>query len=157
MTAGATVTLTDIEQRLARVLAAERTRVNRAAQITNLQVSPDRAEQVELTGVGAELAWCRLANVYPDLTLSPRRGGADALWAGRAVDVKGTERPGGQLLAHPTKLRRDGVEVYALMTGPWPTYTFRGLASSDQLLQADRLVDLGYGPTYAMAQEALRA
>ena len=152
---GAAITLTDLEQRLAHSVAQERHRVNRAAGVINQQVSPEAWVTVELTGIGAELAWCRLANVYPDLSLEPRAGGADAWWAGTTVDVKGTERPHGQLLAHPTKFSRDGAALYALMTGPFPTYTFRGFASADELRHASRLTDLGRGPTYAMPQTAL--
>ena len=152
-----TVTLTEVEQRLARVVAAERTRANRAAGVVDQQLSPEAAQQVELTGIGAELAYARLMNVYPDLTVAPRAGGADVWWAGLGVDVKGTERPHGRLLARPTKLTQDGVTVYALMTGPFPTYTFRGQVPASTLLQARHLMDLGHGPTYAMSQPELCA
>ena len=69
------------------------------------------------------------------------------------VDVKATRYKNGRLLAVLWKEKKD---VYGLMTGTFPTYEFRGLADGDDLLSADNIVDLGHGPTYALAQEALR-
>lgn len=157
MQIGAVVALTDLEQQLAELVATARQARNRSAGVVDQQVSATRALDIERTGIGAELAWCRLANCYPDLTIQPRKGGADAIWRGVSVDVKGTERTDGQLLAHPTKLTRDGAALYALMTGPWPSYTFRGFATADDLLAPARLTNLGYGRVYAVPQSELRA
>lgn len=153
--AGTVVELCPVEQRLAKHIASERERINRASGVSNGRIGPQSDAETDLTGIGAELAFCRLMNVYPDLTLDLRAGGEDCWWAGRSVDVKGTRYPTGKLLAVPTKLNRDGAEVYALMTGTFPTYTFRGLAAKDALLRADRLTDLGHGSGYAMTQEEL--
>ena len=153
----AVIVLTPAEQRLAQYLATERTRACRTAGVVNDQVSAAPHTDIELAGAGAELAWCRLANVYPDLTLHVRAGGADARYAGRTVDVKTTVYSDGMLLATPAKMTRDGAEIYALLTGTFPRYVFRGLATAGQLLHADRLTDLGRGPTYALDQGELHA
>lgn len=153
---GTCVELCEAEQRLAKYLAAERERMNRDGGVTNSRVGPQSDAETDLTGIGAELAFCRIMNVYPDLTLGPRKGGADGWWAGRACDVKGSRYPDGKLLARPTKLERHGATLYALMTGEFPSYVFRGLTSADALLRADRLIDLGHGQTYAMTQDDLR-
>lgn len=148
------ITLTGPEQRIARFLARERERINRASGVKNGRLGPQTDSATDLTGIGAELAFARLFNVYPDLTIDPRQGGSDCHYCGLAIDVKGTPRANGRLLAVPLKAR-DAVDLYALMTGEFPIYTFRGLATSAQLLDAARLTNLGHGPTYALPQTEL--
>ena len=70
-----TVTLNLAEQRLATFLGTMRHRVNRQAQVVDQQHSPTLTGlDVDIDGVGAEIALARILNVYPDLTLEPRRG-----------------------------------------------------------------------------------
>ena len=51
--------------------------------------------------------------------------------------------------------RYEDVDVYVLMVGTFPTYSWIGWATAQELLIEDNLVDLGYGPTYALEQAAL--
>jgi hypothetical protein len=148
------MTLNAAEQKLARFLALSRTSINRQAGVTNAKRADLTDAEIDLDGVGAELAWCRLANVYPDLTLSPRSGGADATWAGRTVDVKTTRYVTGKLIAVPSKVHAP-CDLYALMIGTFPTYRFVGLATADHLLAAENIRNLGHGPTYTLEQDAL--
>ena len=61
------VTLNDAEQRLARYLARQRYESNRNQGVTNNRVGPQSDEVTDLEGIAAEIAFCKLFNVYPDL------------------------------------------------------------------------------------------
>lgn len=151
---GLVVTLTEAEVRLADYIGRRRDQVNRAAGVIDRR--RDATGEIDRDGFGAELALARILNVYPDLSLSPRQGGGDLLWGGVWVDVKQTGREYGRLIATAWKNGED-VPLYALMTGTMPSFTFRGFAPAHALLAADRLTDLGYGPTYVLPQDALIA
>ena len=153
---GTTITLNDAEQRLAKYVARARTDNARSVNLAHTKIGPQSQYETDLEGMGAEIAFCRLMNVYPSLDVVDNPAAdpqGDCVVLGRTVDVKTTRHKNGRLLAVLWKEKKD---LYALMTGTFPTYEFRGLADGDDLLSADNIVDLGYGPTYALAQEALR-
>jgi hypothetical protein len=149
------ITLTAAEIRLSIFLAKARYQAARVAGVTDAKRGDQSSEETDLTGIGAEMAFCRAFNVYPDLTIGgAMRGSHDAIWAGRTVDVKGSTLGHARLLAVPWKTKTPS-DIYALMTGDFPTYTFRGMATATELLDASRLTDLGHGPVYAMPQSEL--
>jgi len=145
-------TLNPTEQRIARHLAAGRHAAGQ--QVRNARMGPQGDAEIHLEGIGAELAFCRLFNVYPDFSIGARCGGTDATWVGRTVDVKATRHEGGRLIAVLKKADYP-CDLYALMVGTFPTYRFAGMASRAQLLAAEAVTDLGYGPTFALAQDQL--
>jgi hypothetical protein len=151
--------LNDAEQRLARYVAQRRTTSNRDARVNNQRIGPQNDADTDLEGIGAEIAFCRLANVYPDLDVSPRAGGYDCTIrfgdTSRTVDVKTTKYPNGRLLAAKMK-QLDAAQLYALMSGEFPDYVFCGWAMGDELIDGANLIDLGHGPTYALKQSVLR-
>jgi len=146
------IILTEAEIKLAQYVGKRRGQVNREAGIVDQRV--DDTLDLDTDAFGAELALARLLNVYPDLSLSPRKGGEDLVWGGITVDVKQTKYPDGYLLATHWKDVKAS-RLYALMTGTLPTYTFRGFACADDLFQAHRLTDVGKGKSYAMTQDEL--
>ncbi|MFZ9156286.1 MAG: hypothetical protein ACO204_00675 [Schleiferiaceae bacterium] len=147
------IVLNDVEQILSRSIAEARQRSARDAGQKNMAVSRVSPEQLDLEGAGAEVAFCKMMNVYPDT--EPGKKSADCvLRDGRTVDVKSTAHPAGRLIAARWKVLGE-VEVYALMIGSFPAYRFAGWATSEGLIQHERLVhDLGH-PMYAMAQHEL--
>jgi hypothetical protein len=151
------VTLNTQEQAICRALAKKRYGNNRKAGTRNAKRGPQSNEQTDLEGIGAEFAFCKLHNVYPDFSIQPRNAENDEgdckLLDGRAVDVKATQYRTGKLIAVPWK--QTGVELFALMTGVFPTYTFRGFMEAAELLREDRLGTLGYGPTHIAQQKEL--
>lgn len=149
-----TITLTLAEIRLAKFLAKSRYQAARDAGVVNAKMGNQSDEETDLTGVGAELAFCRLFNVYPDLKIGVRKGSHDAIWSGYTVDVKGSTFRGARLLAKLSKKDAPS-DIYALMTGIFPEYTFRGMATKRELLVASRLTNLGHGEGYAMDQSDL--
>ena len=150
-----TLTLNLAEQRLATFLGTMRHRVNRQAQVVDQQHSPTLTGlEVDIDGVGAEIALARILNVYPDLTLEPRRGGGDLTVAGVTIDVKTTRYPHGRLVATLYKQPGD-VEVYALMVGQMPHYTLKGFCTADHLFAMQHIINLGHGPLRAVEQTDL--
>jgi len=75
---GAQVELNNAEQRLARFMA--RSRMDNAMKrgITNAQVGSQDRFDIDLEGYGAELAFCKLFNVYPDMSIVADPSAPDA-------------------------------------------------------------------------------
>jgi hypothetical protein len=90
-----TVELNKQEQALCRALAKKRYASNRTAGVRNSKRGRQSNEDTDLEGVGAEMAFCKLLNVYPDLPMTPRSQDDDdgdcTLKDGRRVDVKATK------------------------------------------------------------------
>lgn len=150
------ITLTPIEQRLARCVAKERYAAARKAGVPDRRVSEG---DLDLEGAGSEIAFCRLFNVFPDLEIAPRSSlddeGDALLRDGRRVDVKSTRYKSGRLIVAHWKA--DTVDAYALMVGEFPSYRFCGLISAEQAAEARFTADLGRGKCQAVPQAALHA
>jgi len=143
------------EMAVAQSVAAMRNGINRATNVANSRVGPQSDYQTDLDGLVAEIAWAKWKNCYPDLTVSPRSGGADAIVGRYRVDVKATRKERGRLLARPSKEIGDA-DIYVLAVVDQNRVTFRGWAFANELIHAQNLTDLGHGPTYALEQERLR-
>lgn len=149
------VTLNDAEQRLARYLAGQRYESNRNQGVTNNRVGPQSDEVTDLEGIAAEIAFCKLFNVYPDLEHSCKDP-ADAYTTSMgATDVKATKYRNGRLLAVKGKLGLIHPDSYALMIGEFPAYRFVGFVASGELLDENNLIDLGHGETFGVTQSQL--
>ena len=123
---GDTISLHSSEQRLAEYMARACAKSNshleeKMRATSNIQIH-DR------NGFGAELAFGRLFNRYPDLSIRPRSGGSDFILDGYTIDVKCTARPEGQLITPPHKAK-DPCDFYALMLCSWPRFTLEELVN----------------------------
>ncbi len=151
------VVLNAQEQAVCRALSKRRHAANRKAGTRNAKRGPQSNDQTDLEGIGAEFAFAKLFNLYPDFSIQPRKSGDDhgdcKLRDGRGVDVKATRYKTGKLIAVPWK--KSGAELFALMTGTFPKYIFRGFMEAGNLLREERLGSLGYGPTYIAEQTEL--
>lgn len=152
---GRDVTLNPVEQRLAHHLALQRFRSNRAAAVANSKMGEQSDAVTDLEGIGAEIAWCKLNNCYPDLEIVARGTKYDALTRyGERIDVKGTRYTRGKLVA--VRWKTDvAIDFFCLMVGTFPTYRIAGYMSASELLNAKRVTDLGHGPTFAAEQHEL--
>lgn len=160
MKIGDVVTLSDSEQAICKLIARMRFKCARSNGVRNAKIGVLSNEMMDLNGFGGELAFTKGFNVYPDFSIfvrSAQRGeddGGDALLPnGLVVDVKTTHREDGRLLAQRWKIPK--LDLFALMTGEMPTYTFKGFMPASELLQDYRLVDLGHGEGYAATQSEL--
>ncbi len=151
------IKLSEAEMRLVRYLAKRKGELSLENELEDRKVGNQSNEETDLEGIGGELAFCKLFNIYPDLSLELKAGDrdrGDAVLLGHYVDVKTTSYSSGRLLVVPWK--KGEMEFFALMTGKFPVYQFRGLASREELMQESNLTNLGYGSTYALSQSDLQ-
>jgi hypothetical protein len=100
-------------------------------------------------------AFCKLANVYPDLDLDHTKAEDCFLRSGKSVDVKSTVYESGRLLSVKWK-SADKVDLFALMVGRFPKYRCAGFMDSSELLRDGRIINLGHGEGYAATQDELQ-
>ena len=157
---GRVYALADEERDLCRIVALDRFKSNRLAGVANGRRGDQSDEATDLEGVAAEFVVYRLYGVSLRqlLDTSPRScrkgdDGGDVVIQGRTVDVKATTLPNGRLIAAPWK---HSVDCYALVTGTFPQYAFRGFMEAIELLQPGRLQDLGRGQLYVARQAELK-
>lgn len=152
--------LSKIEQNICSVIANFRFSNNRNGNVKNSKMGEKSDQEMDLEGISAEFAFCKLFNLYPDLTIDIRSSsketddGDATLPSGHTVDVKVTHYPTGKLIAVPWK--KPKVDLFALMIGKSPEYTFKGFMKSNELLKDCRLGNLGYGETYIAQQNELK-
>ena len=159
---GTIVELSEFEKKLSHAIAKVRFESNRKAGVTNAKRGSQSNAQTDLEGVGSELAFCKLFNTYPTntFTTTPRSSQkgedieGDSILKDKLVDVKSTTYQTGELIAAPWK-GKNGVDCYALMTGNFPRYVFRGFMTAKKLLDEKKLGDLGRGPIYIAQQNEL--
>lgn len=148
-----TITLNEAEQRLAKFLAKGRSDANRASNTQDCKIGGQSGELTDLDGIAAEIAFCKIHNVYPDLNLDARPAADCILHNGASVDVKSTRYASGRLLA--VRWKKPNVDMFALMVGVFPSYRYAGSLSAVELLSDTKLRDLGHGMTYAADQSEL--
>ena len=149
-----TVTLDTGEIEIAKAIARARSANNRMAGVTCQMRSPAPPCEEEMNGFGAEIAYCKAFNLYPDFSVIPKKGGHDCVHCGKTVDVKATPHTNGRLLVLPHK-ESHGVDMYALVTGWMPHYTIVGYATRDEVFRNDNMMDMGHGESHAIEQEEL--
>ena len=149
------IILSEAEQRLAKFLAQRRYENARNKGLTNAKMGDQSNELTDLEGIASEIAFCKLANIYPDLDLDHTNAADCYLRDGRAVDVKSTTYKTGRLLSVRWK-DVTKVDVFVLMVGEFPKYRCAGFMQAKDLIQPDRLTDLGHGTGYAATQNELQ-
>jgi len=150
-----TVTLSPDEERIAQWVAHQRQARNDLARVVDTRASTTTSsEGIHLQGFRAELAFCKLFNVYPDFDTTPRRGSSDCARWGESIDVKSTTHTHGKLICFARK-RELASDVYALLVDDGPAFRFVGFTRATELFTDAHLTDLGRGPTYTMTQAEL--
>jgi hypothetical protein len=107
--------------------------------------------EAEQQAYGAELAFCKLTNVYPDLDTTPRSEVMDCFYNECIVDVKHTRRTdrSGNLLVTKESTKKELPDVYVLVVGKLPTYWYVGWSIPDSVIRPEKLVtDLPFGHAY---------
>lgn len=149
------IRLTDSEIKICQWLAKQRHSSNRSGGVIDGKIGPQSCEETDLEGICGEFAFCKAMNLYPDLSISPRKGGDDVLLNGKNIDIKTTKYKSGKLLARRSKSETPS-DVYVLIVGQRPSYNIVGWCSSADLIQDKNLIDLGYGKTYGLEQHVLK-
>lgn len=153
------VSLNLAECKLAQFLARHRCKNNRNFNVPRMKLGPVDGATIDLEGMGGEIAFCKLFNVYPDMDIDsapPHPLHDCVLPDGMRVDVKTTRHQAGKLLVDARKIGRkiDGVDLYALMVGAFPgPYSFRGFIEKNNIVRQDKL-GLFYGNRNYIAEQS---
>lgn len=137
------VSLNDLEKKFCKFLAKHRYLAARMAGKPNAKQGPQSNEFTDLEGLGGEVAFAKLFNLYPreSFKILPRSTDEDdgdfVLRDGRKVDVKATKYSTGRLQAALWK--KDAVDLYALMVGEMPSYRFAGFMPCQELCKESRI------------------
>lgn len=148
------VTLNAIEQALVKHLAKKRIEHDRSVGAMATIYHGAQALENEVDSLGAEFAYCKVMNVYPDTDPGHFSPFDARLRDGRAVDVKSTRRHNGRLLVK-AKDRADVPDLYALMVGTFPSYRLAGHITAAELLREERVDRSLPHPAYAATQMQL--
>lgn len=150
-------TLTDLEQKICSVGAKMRYVANRKAGVEISKVAPNSHRDVEVIGLAGELAVARYLNIYPDLTTFIRKGGTDLVTHdGKHIDVKSTFYHTGKMISQ-YKYNYDDVDLFVLVTTKYfPKVVIRGWTKKKELINEDKVGNLGYGKVFCMEQKELR-
>lgn len=149
------ITLNETEQMLAMFLARKRDEVNRKNGVPQGQISTRPHTEVELDGIGAEIAYAKLMNVYPDMEFEHWPAEDCLTDTGETVDVKMTSRSTGDLLAAPYK-KFKSTDIYAVLVGRFPEYRLVGHCRRDDVFRDDRLTTLNGREVYKVPGIELR-
>mgnify|MGYP001284669909 FL=1 len=150
------ITLNENEQKFAEYLAKKRWDFNRDKGTPHLYSGPQPDEQTDVEGMGGELAYCKLMNIYPDFETNPTEMPTyDCVSRlGVRIDVKTTKFRSGHLIAPLAKAKKPP-DKYVLVVGEIPTYSIVGEVWAVDLLHEGNLKDFGYGNCYAVTQVEL--
>jgi|TARA_B110000967_G_C18757704_1_gene496196 hypothetical protein len=151
------ISLSNNEQRLAKFIARSRYENARTNNIQDVKISNQSNEEIDLEGFGAELAYCKLMNLYPDLETGGSLPNFDCISRyGATIDVKTTKYKKGHLLA-TLKKKNNPPDKYVLIVGEFPNYQIVGEIGSDEFLQDNNIKNLGRGRGYALSQIKLNS
>jgi len=137
------VSLNEAEKEIGSILAKKRYEQARNNNIE--QTVPVKTWDVleyDREGIFAEMAFCKIADVYPQLVftiavMSVKMGAdyGDVFYKGKNIDVKSTTHEKGKLIAN---VKNDNVDYYALMVGKEGEYRLAGLMKAQILCQEER-------------------
>jgi len=147
------ITLSEVEQRLVKHIANLRYKNDRAVGATATLYNRSPLEN-EINSLGAELAYCKIFNCYPDLGVNEFMPFDAIKPNGETVDVKHTILKNGRLLVK-VKDRKSTPDMYALMIGTFPEYYYAGEIASNELLDEKNIITNIAHPAYAVEQARL--
>jgi len=150
------VNLDNGEVLMATMIGLMRNSVSRAAHIQDGKRGNLDPQTMDIDGMGAEVAFCKHMNLYPDFSLCPQKLTFDCLTKeGNKVDVKQTHYPDGRLLVLPEKKNAETTH-YVLVTGKIPKFKIVGYAEKEQVFQDKNLKEMRGKKVYMIDQPDLQ-
>ena len=148
------ITLDYQEQEIVRTIALARhlNNIDRGSRSYKMGGGDDLL--INLEGTGGEFAFCKLKNIYPDMSIDHPLPFDCYINGHGFIDVKTTNKPHGMLLVGVWK-SRSIPSYYALMVGEMPTYEFKGFFPGEEVFKPENIVNLGHGETYGISQDRL--
>lgn len=150
------LTLSVYEQEIARICAEKRSSNNRKHNVHNNNFTKYSDFEIDLQGFGGEMAFCKLFNLFPDMQIgvrSAKEDVGDCIIDGMAVDVKTSRNDHGNLFVGINK--QPTVYAYALMTGLFPQFTFRGFFLTSDMMSQSRVTKMPGGLCFKANQNEL--
>ena len=148
--------MTPSESAIALTLAVMRNATARQNNVADKQMGKQDPIQIDRDGILAEMAFGKQFNLYPDLSVYPRKGGADLITHnGMKIDVKATRYKSGRLLIHIDKPVEE-VDIYVLGIVDGDDVDLVGYIKSAEAIQPQNLNDLGHGSGYVIEQSNLK-
>ena len=150
------VTLTKSEHKIVIGIAKKRIKNNREKNFVNTPYGGVKQEEIEINSYGAEIAYCKHFNIFPELSLELEEAGVDAMHDGKRVDIKNAPN-GGTLLANINR-DVDDCDVFALVCGIAPNYFIAGWCHSQDLIDDKNIEPLTDDkiPTYKLPAGKLK-
>jgi len=147
--------LSENEQMIVKKISPMRFSNARSIGTANKKIGDQSNSFVDLNGFGGEFAFCKLFNLFPNFDLRPDK--KDVILKGNNIDVKTTEYDKGCLIARyeGNVNNKKNIDYFALMIGKFPNYEFRGFMKASELLQDEKIKDLGHGKTFLAKQNEL--
>jgi hypothetical protein len=153
---GTVITLSEYEQEIAKMCAEKRSKNNRRHNVKNNNFTAYSDFEVDLQGFGGEMAFCKLFKLYPDMEIgvrSAKEDKGDCTLDGFRIDVKTSRNDNGNLFVGINK--QPTVYAYALMTGLFPQFTFRGFILTSDMMSTNRVTKMPGGICFKAEQNEL--
>lgn len=123
--------------------------------VVDQSVGKENPWAMDMDGVIGEFCVAKILNLWPDMTIGVRKGGADIVTQkGTTIDVKTTRVKSGKLLATLSKAS-DPCDAYVLAIVDDNGCTIAGWASKEMLFKKENINDLGHGNGYCLTQDQL--
>lgn len=149
------ITLSVQEQTIVEGIALARHRMNIEKGRQSLKVGKGGELQINFLGIGGEFAFCKLKNIFPDMSIDyplPFDCKIDKIGY---IDIKTTIYPNGHLVVGKWKETYSVPAYFALMVGEMPTFELKGFYPGNKMFYPENLKDFGGGLTYAISQDRL--
>lgn len=150
------ITLNETEQRLAKYLASQWTKYDDQIGYPPT-ISGKPVLQNNIDAIGAEIAFCKAANIYPNLNLHGFEEWDCTLPGGTKVNVKQSPRKGSHLdLLVQIKKYKTYPDIYVLMIGTFPTYEYAGWIEKEKVIKPERINHRLPKPAYTYPRRHLK-
>lgn len=158
------VILTETEREIVKYVAGMRQYANTLGEVKNYQVGENDDLSIHILGFGGELAFCKAANIYPDLAVATNKTEwplSDLRFHGGTWDIKTTVYEDGHLLSPASKGRKKS-DFYALIVATDEVdevpchYRIVGWCSREMLFRTENKSERFKG-AFALAQEQLHS
>lgn len=149
------ITLDSYERKIVTEIAMDRQKNNIDRRSRSFKMGGGDDLLINIEGTGGEFAFCKLKNIYPDMTIDHPIPFDCYINGHGYIDVKTTKKTNGMLLVGVWK-SRSIPDYYALMVGEFPNYEFKGFFPGEEVFKPENLVNLGHGETYGIEQDRLK-
>lgn len=147
--------MTPSESAIAQMLAVMRNTTARQNGVKDKQMGKQNPIEIDRDGIISEMAFGKAFNLYPDLSVYPRKGGADLISRNKKkIDVKATRYRTGNLVIHIDK-PVDEVDIYVLAIVDGDDVDLIGYIQSEVAISQENISNLGHGNGYVIDQSRL--